>query len=173
MALPGDETILAAMTDSRTASDAVTIRRATDDDTELVIVGRLRFLCDVRGLTPDGLSDEFLTANRRFIERTHGRSFHSWLATTDRDVVGIVSLVIFDAPPRPEERRDADGYVVNMHVVPEHRRRGIGRRLIERCMRDAEAEGVRRFTLHATADGRPLYESLGFVDEPGWMNRYA
>ena len=106
MALPGDETILAAMTDSRTASDAVTIRRATDDDTELVIVGRLRFLCDVRGLTPDGLSDEFLTANRRFIERTHGRSFHSWLATTDRDVVGIVSLVIFDAPPRPEERRD-------------------------------------------------------------------
>lgn len=106
----------------------------------------------MRGLTPDGLSDEFLTANRRFIERTHGRSFHSWLATTDRD---------------------ADGYVVNMHVVPEHRRRGIGRRLIERCMRDAEVEGVRRFTLHATADGRPLYESLGFVDEPGWMNRYA
>lgn len=150
-----------------------TVRRATADDLELVISRRLQFFCEMRGWTLAELSDEFLDANRRFIERTHGRSFHSWLATTDRDVVGIVSLVIFDAPPRPEERRDADGYVVNMHVVPEHRRRGIGRRLIERCMRDAEAEGVRRFTLHATADGRPLYESLGFVDEPGWMNRYA
>lgn len=163
------------MSGAMSAPDAasVIVRRATADDLELVISRRLQFLCETRGWTLTELSDEFLDTNRRFIERTHDHSFHTWLAEVEGACVGLVSMVVSDAPPRPEELREADGYIVNMHVDADHRRRGIGRLLVERCMADAEAQGVRRFTLNATADGRPLYESMGFVEGGGWMNRYA
>lgn len=157
------------------AEDAapVTVRRATDDDLELVIARRLAFFCEMRDWTMAEMPADFIEANRWFIERTHGRTFHTWFAEIDDDCVGVVSLVIFDAPPRPEELREADGYIINMHVDTGHRGRGIGRRLVDGCMTDAEAEGVRRFTLNATADGRPLYESMGFISEAAWMNRYV
>lgn len=163
------------MSGPMSAPDAAstTVRRATADDLELVISRRLQFFCEMRGWTLAELSDDFLEANRRFIERTHGNSFHTWFAEVEGACVGLVSMVVSDAPPRPEELREADGYIVNMHVDLDHRSRGIGRLLVDRCMADAEAQGVRRFTLNATADGRPLYESMGFVDEGGWMNRYA
>lgn len=118
------------------------------------------------------MPDDFLVANRAFIERTHGRSFHTWVAEDGDECVGVVSLVVSDAPPRPEELRDRDGYIINMHVEPTHRSRGIGRLLVDACMAGCQEMGVRRISLYATDDGRPLYESIGFADEPGWMNFY-
>ena len=75
--------------------------------------------------------------------------------------------------PTAEELRDLDAYIINMHVDATHRSRGIGRLLVDACLAECEAMGVRRFTLNATDDGRPLYESVGFIDEPNWLNRYA
>ena len=86
-------------------------------------------------------------------------------------VVGLASLLTSDAPPRPEELRSVDGYLVNMHVTPSQRRRGIARQLLEACLPAAPDLGVRRVVLHATGDGRPLYTSHGFADTEGWMER--
>ncbi|RVC58349.1 N-acetyltransferase, partial [Mesorhizobium sp. M4B.F.Ca.ET.088.02.2.1] len=44
-------------------------------------------------------------------------------------------------------------------VAPSMRRRGIGRLLMETALREA---GVRTMLINATAEGRPLYEKLGF-----------
>ena len=49
-------------------------------------------------------------------------------------------------------------------VHPDWTRRGLGRRLYERCRREAEAEGFRTFELMATLPGEPLYRALGFVE---------
>ncbi|GJM39626.1 MAG: N-acetyltransferase [Acidimicrobiales bacterium] len=152
---------------------AITIRPAGAADLELVIDRRLAFFCDMRGWTMDEMPAEFVSVNRAFIERTHGATFHSWLAELDGICVGIVSAAISDAPPRPEDLRHLDAYIVNMHVDREHRTRGVGRLLVNACMAGCEAMGVRRFSLFATDDGRPLYESVGFSDHFGWMNRYV
>lgn len=150
-----------------------TIRAAEADDLDLVVVRRLDFLAEHRGLARDQLDLAFVEATRAFLLRTHGRTFLSWFAEVDDECVGIVSVITSDAPPRPEDLRSTDGYIVNMHVDREHRSKGIGRLLVERAMADCEAAGVRRFTLYATDDGRALYESIGFADEVGWMNRYS
>ena len=44
-----------------------------------------------------------------------------------------------------------------------HRRRGLARRLMETMLEWCRAEGMRFLYLHASDDGRPLYESLGFT----------
>lgn len=48
---------------------------------------------------------------------------------------------------------------------PEYRRQGFARQLMEDAMATAERSGIRTLKLDATDEGRPLYESLGFVIE--------
>jgi GNAT superfamily N-acetyltransferase len=48
---------------------------------------------------------------------------------------------------------------------PDYRRRGFARMLVTRAVAIAHAREVFTIKLDATDQGRPLYESLGFVDE--------
>jgi GNAT superfamily N-acetyltransferase len=48
---------------------------------------------------------------------------------------------------------------------PEYRRRGLAKKLMEDAIAIAERGGIRTLKLDATDEGRPLYESLGFVVE--------
>jgi GNAT superfamily N-acetyltransferase len=48
-------------------------------------------------------------------------------------------------------------------VHPAWARRGLGRRLFERCAEDAARAGFRKLELMATLPGEPLYRALGFA----------
>lgn len=48
-------------------------------------------------------------------------------------------------------------------VDPRHARRGIGRALLERCEREARAQGFRSVELMATLPGVRLYSACGYV----------
>ena len=50
-----------------------------------------------------------------------------------------------------------------MYTDPAHRRRGLARRLMETMIAWARAEGHATLYLHASDEGRGLYESLGFA----------
>lgn len=55
-----------------------------------------------------------------------------------------------------------EGLILNVYVEPDCRRRGIARQLMETLIDWAPSAGIVRLVLHASADGRSLYESLGF-----------
>lgn len=48
-------------------------------------------------------------------------------------------------------------------VHPAYARRGLARRLFDRCLRDARDAGFTSLTLGATLPGVPLYAALGFA----------
>lgn len=50
-------------------------------------------------------------------------------------------------------------------VHPEWSRRGIGRRILERCEREAGAHGFRSLEMMATLPGVRLYRALGYVED--------
>lgn len=50
-----------------------------------------------------------------------------------------------------------------MYTHPRFARRGVGRRILERCEQAARAEGFTRMELMATLAGVPLYEACGYV----------
>jgi GNAT superfamily N-acetyltransferase len=52
-----------------------------------------------------------------------------------------------------------------MFVRGDRTRRGLGRAILERCERDAAAEGFSSFVLGATLVGEPLYRAFGFVED--------
>lgn len=54
------------------------------------------------------------------------------------------------------------GFICNMVVHPDHKRRGLGRRVFEALLQRLEAAGYHQVQLEATEEGRPLYEQYGF-----------
>jgi [ribosomal protein S18]-alanine N-acetyltransferase len=60
------------------------------------------------------------------------------------------------------------GFVGNMIVAEDHRRRGVGGAVLENVVTFLEQMGCTRIELFATEDGRPLYARYGFeLIEPG------
>jgi GNAT superfamily N-acetyltransferase len=55
-----------------------------------------------------------------------------------------------------------EGLILNVYVDPRYRRQGVARRLMEALIDWAPAAGIVRLVLHASEDGRSLYEALGF-----------
>jgi GNAT superfamily N-acetyltransferase len=84
-------------------------------------------------------------------ERTPGLS--GWVIVRD----GLVVTAAWSF------RHEDDCGIYAVGTVPEWRRRGLARTLVEHVLADAGRKGSRTATLQSTRMGQPLYESLGFV----------
>jgi len=76
------------------------------------------------------------------------------VAERDGEVVGCVLF-------HPETA--AGGRLFQMAVATDHRRTGLGRRLVTALETELRRRGVRDVHLHARADVVPFYESLGYT----------
>lgn len=92
------------------------------------------------------------------------RSYFGWIIEKDGLPVAGVGMMVIDWPPHPSHLvQPRRGYVLNMYVEPEHRRRGLAKRLMAMVRAEAEALGLDYVTLHATRAGRALYDTLGWI----------
>ncbi len=131
---------------------------------------RLRFLAEHRAVPSAPLPDAFRTTTREFFLRHEAsRTSLSWLAEQDGVAVGVVSMLLLDLAPRPDDLSGRDGYVINMYVEHAHRRCGVGRKLLGAILDGAAELGLRRLVLSATDDGRQLYERAGFRPNANWL----
>ena len=105
-----------------------------------------------------GVADErrYLKAIRR---HPHAAVF---VAENDGEIVGRLSIA---RDPHPASNHVAD---LGLMIALSHRRRGIGRALLERAVEWAGAARVRKLELHVFPHNAPaiaLYESFGFERE--------
>jgi GNAT superfamily N-acetyltransferase len=146
------------------------IRKAGMEDVDELIRLRLALLRTTRGV--EALKDEesLVEATRRYFAQAlpSGR-FHAWVAVAEGRVVACSGLLPFERPPMPDTLASLEAYILNMYTEPGWRGRGIARALFTELMRFARELGVGRVLLHATADGRPLYEAIGFAPNPTAM----
>jgi ribosomal protein S18 acetylase RimI-like enzyme len=54
------------------------------------------------------------------------------------------------------------GYIFNVYTNPEHRRKGLGRMVVQAALDWSAAKGIHYVSLHASDFGKSLYESMGF-----------
>jgi GNAT superfamily N-acetyltransferase len=66
--------------------------------------------------------------------------------------------------PGPNTPAGRWGYVQWISTEPRYQRRGFARAVMNALIAWLEARGVYNLELHATAQGEPLYRSLGFID---------
>ena len=116
----------------------ITIRAWRAEDRESV-AGLLRLLSTQAELTADDAPT--------YVAESGGR------------VVGMVTLCVFRTLTGPK------AYLDHLVVAAEHRRRGIGRELVEHAIEQARSAGASRIDLTASDEkraGHTLYASLGF-----------
>jgi GNAT superfamily N-acetyltransferase len=89
-------------------------------------------------------------------------SFRAWLATDGDRIVAGGAVVISPWPAHPYDLQCRRATILNVYTDPEYRRRGIARQLMQTMIAWCQREGFARVTLHASDDGRHLYQSLGF-----------
>ena len=143
---------------------ALRLRRATIADLGLVLHHRRRMFEDMGERDLEAL-DRMVAVSHPLLARGLREGFYQgwFLEDPGGRVVagaGLISLE-FQAPPRhPEPRRS---WIVNVFTEPTHRRQGLARRLVETIVAWGREAGLRSMYLHASDEGRPLYDRLGFL----------
>ena len=95
-----------------------------------------------------------------------GRYFGVMAEETDA-VVGGIGLILLDFPPHYLHPGSGQrGYILNVYVELSHRGRGLAKELVLRGEEEFRRRGVVFEVLHASAMGRPVYESLGWMAMP-------
>jgi GNAT superfamily N-acetyltransferase len=97
------------------------------------------------------------------VSRMELGEYLAWVAVSaDGAVAAGLGLWLMNWPPHmigPGARR---GNILNVYTEPHARRLGLARRLMDKALAWCRDNGIRAVILHASPDGRPLYESLGF-----------
>jgi GNAT superfamily N-acetyltransferase len=89
-------------------------------------------------------------------------SFRAWLASAGDRIVAGAAIIISPWPAHPYDLECRRATILNVYTNPDYRRRGIARQLLETIIAWCRRQGFARVDLHASHDGRHLYESLGF-----------
>lgn len=142
------------------------IRKAGLADIEDVVRLRRELMVIFGGLT-EANARAWEEATRRYLRTAlpEGR-FHVWLAYAGGEPVACSGLVPFERPPAANHLSGLEGYILNMYTVPAWRKRGLSRALMTELQGFAREAGMGRLWLHASEEGRPLYEKLGFAPNP-------
>jgi RimJ/RimL family protein N-acetyltransferase/GNAT superfamily N-acetyltransferase len=149
------------------------VRRATTEDASVIAWHRARMFQDM-GEIPAALFDDFVAASRAWTERALASGeYIGWLAVPKNKpdaVVAGAGVQLRQVPPHPlrpaKEGRFAKGrhaIVLNVFTEPEWRHRGVARLLMDEIMRWSREEKLDVLVLHASAQARSLYESMGFI----------
>jgi GNAT superfamily N-acetyltransferase len=84
------------------------------------------------------------------------------LAAVENRVVGGGLIIVSPWLSHPYDQQCRQPTVLNVYVYPEFRRRGIARQLMQTMIDWCRKEEFVNLSLHASKQGRPLYESMGF-----------
>jgi GNAT superfamily N-acetyltransferase len=151
-------------------SESIEIRRATTTDAAVLARHRVLMFRDMGSAQP-GIEAALRDAAMAHIgEAMTAGEYVAWLAHPSGEpgrVVGGAGLQLRRLLPRPDSHGarvlvGREGIVLNVYVEHDYRRRGVARRLMEAIMAWVPSTDIVRLVLHASAEGRPLYESMEF-----------
>jgi GNAT superfamily N-acetyltransferase len=150
------------------------IRLAARSDLELISEHRARMFRDMNELPPE-LFDSFRAQSLNVLQRMFGEGrYVGWLAAPQeqpRKIVAGAGVQLREVSPHPQP--DGQGkidivggrqaIIQNVYTEPEWRRRGLAELLINKIIDWTREQGIESVVLHASDDGRAVYERLGFI----------
>ncbi len=138
------------------------IRPATPNDLPEILRHRLG-MYEAMGYTDASALSSMLSTSKSYLAAAlQNGSFRGWMALVEERVIGGGAILINPWPSHPYDLECRRATILNVYVDPGFRRQGIARQLMRTMIDWCRKEGLAAVYLHASNDGRPLYESLGF-----------
>jgi len=116
------------------------------------------------GSTPASILDAMSRNFEPWVARmiTEGK-YTGWITQDGARPVASAGLLVLDWPPHPLDLTgEHRGYLLNVYVDPDYRRRGLAHAVVDRCLAEAHRRGLRVVALHSSDAARSIYEALGF-----------
>ena len=147
--------------------DEYRVRPATLDDLDALVRHRLLMFTDM-GIPLD--ADAVDCAFRSWIaEMLPAGMYRAWVVDVPGGTAGVERIVIAGGgisilpwPPGPRDTTGRLAFVYNVYTEREHRRRGLARLIMDAIHDWCREAGIASLALNASADGRPLYEAMGY-----------
>ena len=138
-------------------------RLATVADATLIGVHRSQMFAAM-GSTPPSILEAMSRNFQPWVARMIAEGkYTGWITEDDGRPVAGAGLLVLDWPPHPlDVTGEHRGYLLNVFVEPEFRKRGLAHALVDRCLAEAHRRGLRVVALHSSDAARGIYEALGF-----------
>ena len=131
---------------------------------------RLALLREAQDVTDDTLIAALTHATCRYLaEKIPTDEFIAWVAEAQGIIVGTSGLVFVHRPPSAQNLSGVEAYVMNMYTAPAWRGQGVATALLKEIIAFVKGTSARRIFLHATTDGKRIYEKAGFVSKTSEM----
>jgi ribosomal protein S18 acetylase RimI-like enzyme len=143
--------------------EPIALRQATVADAKVLAMHRRSMFRDM-GYQDEATLDSMMVKFRPWLEvKMRSGEYLAWLAVTpDNSVVAGAGLWLMDWPAHMLGQSARRGNILNVYTEPEYRRRGLARSLMEAALAWCRNNAIDLVILHASTEGRGLYESLGF-----------
>ena len=139
------------------------VRAATPDDAELITRHRHEMFHDNQFASNDVLMqmDKVFTpwVRRQLLDDKYVGLF----VENAQAVVAGAGVFFSDFPPHWRHTEAVRAYVLNVYTKPAYRGLGLAKMLTKRLLEESRRRGVTTVVLHASPQGRPIYEALGFA----------
>ena len=143
--------------------DEFTIREATVADLDTILHHRRSMFLDMGQRNEAALEAMMLTSKPFFAQRLADGRYRAWFVENSlHQVVSGGGVNIFDFPSSVTDPSPQRALIVNMYTERPYRRKGIARKLMETMIGWCHKQGFGSVVLHASEEGRPLYQKLGF-----------
>ncbi len=153
--------------------DEITIREAGVEDAAVILHQRRSMFRDMGEGTAAEL-DGMAALTRPWLEEALADgSYRGWVAMHGGRVVGGGGVMLCSWPASPKDPLLRRAIILNVYTEPEFRQRGIARRIMQTILEWLQLQGFTSASLHASDEGRPLYERLGFVPTNEMRLRFA
>ncbi len=160
--------------DNRAMGKDFCIRLATPADASVIALHRARMFQDMGELTGPAFEVLRARAEARLVSLLQRGEYIGWLgspADQPDKVAGGAGVQLRQVLPHPARTPEGEvtiaegrhAIVLNVYTEPAWRRHGLAEQLMRHVLAWARKERLDRLVLHASADGRRLYQRLGFV----------
>lgn len=141
----------------------IAIRDATSADLPVLVHHRRMMWWDMGHHDEAALALMRAAACEYFQAALADGSYRGFLAMNPaHHVIGGGGIVISPWPGTLGQRRPHRAMILNMYVEAAYRRQGVARTLMARMIEWCRDNGFAHVGLHASEQGRPLYEQFGF-----------
>jgi ribosomal protein S18 acetylase RimI-like enzyme len=147
---------------------AWTLRKATPKDLPTLVRHRDAMWVEMHRVAPGERDPTSKAYGKWLLARMRRGTLTAFIAQDEGvdgrpgPVLASGAVWIQDVQPRPGHPLTMWGYILSVYTEPAARRRGLARAIVDACIGHARDAGCTRCCLHASEEGRGLYEELGF-----------
>jgi GNAT superfamily N-acetyltransferase len=140
------------------------LRRVGAGDLDIVLHHRREMFREMGFTGEEAFANAELLSREFFGRALSENNYHGWFyEDSSGEVVAGGGIILVEYHPSPRDARPRRPWVVNVYTSLQWRRRGLARRLMDVMIDWSREQGYSNLFLHASEEGRPLYEALGFA----------